>query len=314
MQWGHIKTLFILSFLLLNIYLFIQFSNKLSESDIPFLENGEPSLEETLQSENIELPDLSQEVTESNYISASPKKFTDKEIDDLNKNDNLDATSIQDNATNLIVGQFEEPVPIPEDATEEAVTSIVQPYVVAGSEYEYWQWNKDLNIIIFSQEKDGKVVYRNEDAILLFFLNEDNQITHYTQTMLGEIKKEQSETILTPLQAIGRLYDNGHLSQNEKVEQVELGYLSRIQSEWGGNQVFAPTWNVTIENENSQDDYFVNAIEGLIYADSELVFLKKTIDDYINMVRILPDDNELKESTLEVLNQRLETENRSETE
>jgi len=310
MQWGQIKTLFILSFLILNIYLLIQFSNKLSAADIPFLENdGSDSIEETLQSENIKYPsELSQEITELNYITAAQRKFTQKEISELNKKDNLEAITIEGN---FLVGQFEEPIPVPADATEETITPIVQPYVVAGAEYAYWQWNKDLNIIMFSQEKDDHIFYRNQDALLLFYLNSNNEITHFTQTMLGETEEQKKETIIQPINAIYTLYDRGHLSQDEEVTDIELGYLSRIQSE--ESQVFAPTWKITIKNENTEDDYFVNAIEGLIYTVSDREFLKETLDDYIYKKLSLPSDSEVKRSIVNTINQRLETENRSET-
>lgn len=80
MQWGHIKTLFILSFLILNIYLLVQYVDRQQDSERPVLdESKESSMEERLESENITIQtELESDVTESNYISVSQKNLPKK--------------------------------------------------------------------------------------------------------------------------------------------------------------------------------------------------------------------------------------------
>ncbi|WP_067727803.1 two-component system regulatory protein YycI [Oceanobacillus damuensis] len=305
MQWGHIKTLFILSFLILNIYLLIQFVDRQKDSDLGVLDSEEQSYEELLASENISIPDLNQDVTEASYINVSDKKFTSEEMDQLNSMEDLDAALVEDN---FILAQFEDPLLVPANANAARITDIVEPYLLYPSEYQYWAWNEEANILLFFQVKDGsRPIYSNQNALLLFYLNDKDEITHYTQTMLGEAEQQgNAETLLPPLNAIGSLYDRGTLTQDEKVTELELGYLSRIES-----QVFAPTWRITI---NHEENYFINAIENLTYPGDDMEFLESTITNYMEKIEALPEEEELKEPFEAVIDQKFEEENRSETE
>ncbi|WP_249872304.1 two-component system regulatory protein YycI [Oceanobacillus saliphilus] len=305
MQWGHIKTLFILSFLILNIYLLVQFVDRQRDSDIGVLDSEDQSYEELFESENISLPDLNEDVTEANYINVSEITFTSEEIDQLNSMEDIAATLVEDN---FILTQFEKPLPLPENADVNSITALLAPYMLYPSEYTYWAWNEETNILIFFQEIDNnRTIYFNQNALLLFYINDNDEITHYTQTMLGEAEQQgNAETLLPQINAIGSLYDRGSLAPDEDVTDVELGYLSRIES-----QVFAPTWRITIDEE---ENYFINAIENLTYPGEDMEFLQTTIDKYMDKIEILPEDNELKEPFTAVINQKFETENRSEPE
>ncbi|MFC4024213.1 two-component system regulatory protein YycI [Oceanobacillus longus] len=306
MQWGHIKTLFILSFLVLNIYLLTQFIDKQRDSaDIGFLADEESgSYEEQFESENIKIPELNQDVTEANYINVSEKTFTDEEMDELNNLDGLEATLVEDN---FILSQFQKPITLPANPTNSNITNLVAPYLLYPDQFTYWAWDEESNVIVFFQEKDNKPIYFNQNALLLFYLNDKNEITHYTQTMLGDAEQQgNTEESITQLQAIGSLYDRGSLTQDEEVTDISLGFLSRIES-----QVFAPTWKITIDEENY---YFVNAIEGLVYSEDDSIFIQTTMENYIEKIKLLPDENDMKAPTLAVFNQKLDRENRSEPE
>ena len=309
MQWGHIKTLFILSFLILNIYLLIQYVDRQQDSERPALdESKETSLEEQLESEDIKIQtEIESDIAESNYISVSQKKFTEEEKSMLNSINNITAAVIDDE---FVVAQLNEPIPIPINASDSRVTELLAPYLAYADEYNFWGWNEDYRVLIFSQSKEGRTIYLNGSAIILAYLNQDNEVTHYTQMMLGESSKQGSDqTINPPIQAIGTLFERNNLIQDDAVTEVRLGFLSRIPTE--GTHVFAPTWKVTV---NESRNYFVNAIEGLVYAGTDKEFLNNTINDNITRIGSLPEESEIKEAALHALEQSLEVGNRSEIE
>ena len=309
MQWGHIKTLFILSFLILNIYLLVQFVDRQQNSaDMGVLDSGNEnaSYEELFEQENITITaDLNQDQAETNYINVSEKEFTDEEVGQLNNISGLDATLVDDN---FILAQFEEPLSLPANLTKNSVSDLVAPYLLYPEQYTYWAWDEEANVFMYFQQKDNKPIYYNQNALLLFYVNDKNEITHYTQTMLGDVEKQgNTEEIISPIKAIGSLYDRGSLTQDENVSDVDLGFLSRIES-----QVFAPTWMIII---NEEETYFVNAIEGLLYSEEESVFVQKAIANNLGIIRLLPDENDMKAPAIVVLNQKLDSEeNRSELE
>src|SRR5690625_592292 len=83
MQWSQIKTLFILSFLVLNVYLLIQYIDKQDRADLDVLSPEEASIEEQLESENITIGDIEVDISEDTYISVSQHIFTDEEKEQL---------------------------------------------------------------------------------------------------------------------------------------------------------------------------------------------------------------------------------------
>ncbi|AXI11023.1 hypothetical protein CV093_21330 [Oceanobacillus sp. 143] len=308
MQWGHIKTLFILSFLILDIYLLVQFVQKQEEADNGILDNRELSFEEQLKAENITIPKLETGgIEKESYISVSQRLLTKEDVEPLMAKQGV-STEVIDNY--FLVSQLEDPIPITESASKDNISELVESYLLFPEQYMYWGWNKDLNVLIFFQEIKDRPVYFNQNAVALAFLNESNEITHLTQTMLGEPEPQgELQTLIPPLQSIKALYSRSYLNADEEVTgDVVLGYYARLLTE--GNQVIAPTWKVTV---NEERNYFVNAIEGLASPANEIEFLHSTITSDEKKIAALDSESEVKHSFLEVIN-KLEIDNRSETE
>lgn len=305
MQWGHIKTLFILSFLILNIYLVSAFVDR--QQDVGYLDNQELPVEDQLAAENITYDDVEEQVTESTYISATQKMLSK---DDLNELDNMDGQKIEVFDNSKITAEIESAGSIPDNATDEVIEDLVQSYVLYGEEYSLWGWNEEFNILVFFQSKEGRDIFYNENGLLLVYLNENNEMTHYTQTILGESEVQGDLVALNqPTQVIGILYKGNYLYRDDNVSEVKMGYYSRISAE--GIQVFAPTWKVTV---NKERNHFVNAIEGIVYDNEEHEFLMEVMNNNAMQIMTLNEDNDLRSSILPVLNERLEMDNRSETE
>ncbi|WP_080871923.1 two-component system regulatory protein YycI [Oceanobacillus timonensis] len=275
MQWSHIKTLFILSFLVLNVYLLFQFIGKQEEMDFPELEVSDMNLDEELDQENITVSaDVDFEVPELSYISSSQKEFSRSEISDLNDIDDIEAEKSMDDK--LLTVEFDSPLEIPEDLEQGELSDLVSPYVLNASEFSFGTWNHDLNIIVFFQNKEDYPIYLNQHAMLTFYVNDDREITHYTQTMVGDANTQGSTDLNTPMIAIGSLYHNRFLNTEEDVTDVTYGYYSRIEEEGEGTQVFAPTYKITVDDER---DYFVNAAESFTYPGDYTEYLTSMLED-----------------------------------
>lgn len=312
MQWGHIKTLFILSFLILDIYLLVQFVQKQDEADNGILDKRELSFEEQLKAENITIPKLeTREIEKEPYISVSQRILTKEDLEPLMANKGLH-TEVIDNY--FIVSQLEDPLPVAPGTSGEKISELVKSYLLFPEQYRYWGWNKELNVLIFFQKINDRTVYFNQNGLVLAFLNESNEITHLTQTMLGEAAPQgELQTLIQPIRSIEALYKQSYLNADEKVTgDVVLGYYARMRAE--GNQVFAPTWKITVNGEsNGERNYFVNAIEGLASRDNEVDFLKPTILSDEKKIITLNNNSEVKQSFLNVID-KLEIDNRSEIE
>lgn len=294
MQWGQIKTLLILSFFILDIYLFAQFMEKKEIADIAVLEQQSSSIEEQLKAESISVRDLPKQESEETFISVKQKPFEEEELSavkDLVKQKSFILNQF------LIASKLDKPVKVKQTDSKDKITSIVEEIVYFSDEYTFWDWNRELNIIIFFQNKMDRPVYYNQNGLVLLYLNEDNEIEYYTQTMLGDAEAlSESQSLIKPMQAIEKLYDANELYSGDSITNVNIGFHTRVPFE-SGVQVFAPIWKV---NVNDEKDYFVNAIEGFIFSSDEQDFLVDVMETasgklQVNRKKDSPLDDMLKD-------------------
>lgn len=308
MQWSHIKTLFILSFLVLNIYLLFQFISRQQEMDIPELDSSAMNLEEELKAEDITISaDANFEVPTLSYISASQKVFKTSELKELNSKKDVEAELSLDGT--LLMAALTSPVEVPEDAAEdvtgEMLSDLISPLVLNASDFSFGTWNKDLNIIVFFQQKDGNPIYLNQHAMLTLYLNDKNEITHYTETMVGESEEQGSTALRPPMNAIESLNNNRYLRSGQDITQITYGYYSRIEKENQETQVFAPTYKITVDGE---EDYFVNAVESRTYPGDYTTYLVDMLDNnYLEKLSRIPDDDEsIAEELVSIIDDKIE--------
>lgn len=272
MQWGQIKTLLILSFFVLDIYLFAQFMEKKEISDIAVLEQQSSSIEEQLKAESISIQNLPKQEHEETFISVKQMPFVEEEL--ANEKDLVKQKSVILNQY-LIVSQLEKPVKVKQSDSREKITDTVEDIVYYSDEYTYWDWNKEFNIIMLFQNKMDRPVYYNQNGLVLLYLNKDDEIEYYTQTIMGETESlSENQSLIEPMQAIEKLYDANELYSGDSITNVNIGFHTRVPFE-SGVQVFAPIWKV---NVNEEKDYFVNAIEGFIFSSDEQEFLLEMMD------------------------------------
>lgn len=304
MRWSHIKTLFILSFLILNVYLLYQFISKQDEMNIPELDTSNMDLDEELRDENITISaDVNFEVPELSYISSAQKKFTGSEINDLNDNKHINAEKSLD--SQLLIAEFSSPLKIPDNPDEETLSRLISPYILNAFDFTFGAWDDDLNIIVFFQNKERHPIYLNRHAMLTFYVNDNNEITHYTQTMLGDTDTQGSPTLNTPKIAISSLLQGRYLNAEDDITDVSYGYYSRIAEAEDGTQVFAPTYKITVDGER---DYFVNAAESTTYSGNYKEYLVKMLEEnYLRKLYLMSDeDDSVADNLISVMEKKIE--------
>ncbi|WP_226038501.1 two-component system regulatory protein YycI [Aquibacillus saliphilus] len=284
MQWGQVKTLFILCFLVLDIFLIQQFNNN-REVELPSIPQ-ESSKEETLKADIEGLDDLPEEIDQESNLYASRKTYTEDEIESINGLNDQQVAVIDGN---LILSQFEEPIPINMDGN---YAETLQSSVLFSDNFVFWGKNEPSNTLIFFQKNNDRPIYFNQGGLLLIVLDEEGRMVQYSQTMLEEEEEERErETydLIEAIDAVSSLYYNtSELSSGEKVTG-SLGYHNLIPLP-NGVQVLAPTWRITV---NSQRNYFVNAIEMHTYFRDDNDFLIETINDTLGKIGNLDNESEL---------------------
>lgn len=252
MDWSKIKTIFILAFLILDVYLLYEFI-KLRDSNqyelIP-----ETSIENKLKAQEIEYAVLPKNVKEEKYLSAKPMVFSEEEL----KANKLNGQRILTGEGTTLEAVLEDPVFIGEKADQGKLSSLVKNHVLFGDQYAFW--GREDNKITYYQQYDGKFFYKNLNGELTFFLNDEDEIVSYRQTLLVDIQElEKVDKLIQPLNAIEILLNNGALKPKTNITAVESGYYTYVEQ--STSQVLTPVWRIMIENEES---LFISGIDGQI--------------------------------------------------
>src|SRR5699024_5024482 len=157
----------LLSFLVLDIYLLVQFTEKQEQADLSVLEHTESTIEDQLEAENIKIPNLSTKQYKETFISVEPKLITNGELKKLEELKNQDSEVIQ---SKLIISKLDKPVKVPEKASKDTMNNLLEDLTLFPEEYSFWEQNEAGNILIYFQQKLDRPIYYNQNALLLLFL------------------------------------------------------------------------------------------------------------------------------------------------
>jgi regulatory protein YycI of two-component signal transduction system YycFG len=253
MDWSKIKTIFILTFLILDVYLLFQFMKVRDANQYEVI--TESSFVEKLEAEEIRYKELPKAPIEDQYLSAKPKMFTKDDITKLKGQTVL----LNEPGTALIV-KLDKPIELKPKFEAAELTPLIKDNVLYGNQYKFWKKDDKKNTIIYFQQYENMTLYENLSGMLIFQIDDHNQIISYEQTYLEDIAKmTEKEEILPPLKALETLHQKGALMPKSKITKVELGYSTLIQL--AASQALAPTWRFVVDDKES---LYVNALEGQI--------------------------------------------------
>jgi regulatory protein YycI of two-component signal transduction system YycFG len=253
MDWSKIKTIFILTFLILDVYLLFQFMKVRDANQYEVI--TESSFVEKLEAEEIRYKELPKAPIEDQYLSAKPKMFTKDDITKLKGQ-----TALLKEPSSALIVKLDKPIALKPKFEAAELTSFIKDNVLYGSEYKFWKKEDKKNTIIYFQQYENMTLYENLSGMLTFHIDDHNQIVSYEQTYLEDIAKmTEKEVILPPLKALETLHQKGDLLPKSKITKVELGYSTLIQL--AASQALAPTWRFVVDDKES---LYVNALEGQI--------------------------------------------------
>jgi len=259
LDWNKTKTIFIVVFSILNVFLYSLYLDRNEQVQDVQLDR-ENSIEELLKLDNISYEQLPNYNEESTYASAEVAVFMEEDLK-VFKNQEF---TILDKDKTLLVSKVNSVHPISNSKGEYQFTQFLAANVPKGNEFILWDVDVENNVALFFQKVNDFPIYYNQNAMLKVFWNEKEYITGYEQRMFGEfINFNKKKDLLSPIEAINTLYSRDYLQRNSTVKSVSLGYATDIQLT--KTQVFAPTWRVHVELEDGTiEDYFINAREGKV--------------------------------------------------
>lgn len=255
MDWRKTKTIFIITFLILNVFLASQIYKKRGQNQLDVI--IEASIEEQFEADEITYEDLPKEPIEESYISGKSYKFSEEEKEALEKN----GQEVEIVNETVLIGTFKEPIPAPESNLETRLPPLLKDQLLFHDQYDYKRYRQGEKELIFYQSyKQGLIYSNNESGMLSLYLDDDNNIVSYKQTQISELEEmDEAQELITAFNALENLYNMNELKPGSHVTDVELGYYTLVQIT--SSHVLTPTWHIVV---NGEQDFFVNALEGQI--------------------------------------------------
>lgn len=253
MDWSKAKTIFIFTFLCLNLFLGYQLNEKQTASDLNL--RAEATLQERLLEENINLSiDVKDEQLVGTYISGSFDKFL-QDID-LRKKANIQRAEFGNNKVHIWLDQ-----PMPFQGDKQLAEKFVQEQVINGTEYRFAHFDIETKQIAFFQTFEGKRIdnYEGKQYHLVLEVDRDDNIIGYHQSYLTVVPEGREQEMISALKAIEILLDEPLIPPDSEITRLELSYISLFKP-LGEIQVFAPMWNIGVND----DMFYVDAIGGVI--------------------------------------------------
>ncbi len=257
LDWSRIKTIFIICFLILDLYLIYEFLKIQDSNQIEVQTQIETPFEKKLKEAEIEYEALPKEYLVDYYLKAKPKVFTSEDIQ---------KTTFSDQITNIINGNvlesyLDEPFEVKDQSDSVELNNYLKNHVLYGDQYAFWEKDAEGHTITYYQQYDGKTLFENANGKLTFYLNDDNEVYFYRQTYLEGIDEfSKSEKLIQPIKALETLSKNNVLQPKSRITNVELGYYTLVPL-LDSTQVLNPAWRFVI---NGEDSLYVSAFEGKI--------------------------------------------------
>lgn len=252
MDWSKTKTIFIIVFSILNVFLYSLYIDRYTEAEL-IQPLPESNIEEKLRGDNITYSALPESSEDKPYVRGESKPFTETAVD-------------IDGVVNVLDGRmlqitYDEPIELDGDK-EDALVAFIEEEVPESSEYSLWQIDEDQNHAVFFQKISGVPLFHSKGGQLTVFWNEDDEVIGFEQTLFDNIiENEEQKKLISPLESIHTLYQKSLLKTNSRITEAELGYSTHVQvSE--NRQMFVPTWRIRVkDSEGVETDLYVNAIK-----------------------------------------------------
>lgn len=253
MDWSRAKTILILSFLCLNIFLAYQLweeqKNQGIEGQISQLQIDE--LKQRLRNAGIHFreEDIPEEMPNISNIRVSIQPLYEHEF-------SYPVDMVQWEDHTLIVA-LAKPFQLTEELTDSERSVVLSALVPEMNQYVYDPLISSDGQWVYVQDINGYPVFSSQ---LQFFLNEEGIIGYHQQSYIPE-EIGVSRQVVSAYSALAALLDQRMLVDGEAIVQVEIGYYVEKLDE--NVQFLVPVWRVI----HTQGIHYVNGFTGMVIGE-----------------------------------------------
>jgi regulatory protein YycI of two-component signal transduction system YycFG len=265
-----VEIIFILAFLILNVFLINIFVNKYVSTASQSIDNREVDIVTEFEAKNIQYDEISDEVLRIPFIRALNTTVDEEDVVDVTE----DTQSIEVNE-NHILSQINTPIQLEGvdvdtpagDLSDSALASLNQfmnNEVFQGSQYRFVSYDKAASEVTYMQETASGAVIADGTGEIVFQVNDDFAVYAYDQTITGGTAIQGDErTVISEKQALENAYLNNGIPEDSTIVRTFLSYRVTLVLE--DMTLYHPVWTLLIRtNEDTTQRVFVDGINGAI--------------------------------------------------
>ena len=256
-----IEWLFLIVFVLIDIYLAIEIVRSPVSLSNTASNSSSSNIKLEMRSDGIDLPDHLSTTQESGYyLAAKNKDYLSDKLSTLTQ-----VNASYSKATSTLTATPKNQVTIKGD--QKQILKELNMFkddsknVPFGMQFKYEPNMSSSGSYIFVQNSEYGSIYDN--SALLTINVKNGLIENYTMTYMGPVSSvRELQSTISPWHAVRSMYTDRELSNNSRVLKVKLGY-SKL-TDVRGSTILLPTWMVWIQNKTTKNTTVkrVNAFNG----------------------------------------------------
>lgn len=268
LDFKRVEKIFILAFVLLNLFLFVSFLNR---QDIQYISSESTSVDivSEIKDSGIELPKLTGDPSQADNIysmQANTHNLLEEEMEQLSDDQtgmvNEDGTFYKSLLSDSIKLDGDPSHGFSEKDLTAVENFVTSSRVLFGDEYRYSHFDLLSSRFVFYQSVNGIPVADGTSEISLY-VNADGEIFSYEQTYAGPMSEQGSPlTLITNQRAIEILFSNNQLPENSKIHPLKLIYRRNLHLE--DLSMYSPVWLIQVETDSELLSLRVDAVRGTL--------------------------------------------------
>lgn len=264
------QNIFIVAFLLLNVFLIYSYFNRY-DLQYASTSNNQIDVLNVMEEEGIELPEFDNNEPTIFSMQANQHNLLQEEAGRLPDQ----AGSVGDDGsyyTSFLSNPIELEGNMQEGFTENDMatlnTFVESSQVLFGDQYEYGWIDQESSRIIYYQTVDGYPVADGTSEISLY-VDSNGNVFSYHQTFAGPMNEQGSPLdIISDREAVKALFQNNEIPSNSTIEEPILSYHRMLYLD--DLSMYSPAWVVPVETSNGITRHRVNATNGQIIPEPNL--------------------------------------------
>lgn len=273
MDFRRIEWLFLVAFIVIDIFLFAAFQRDTSgETDTSSnRSSSDTTILKEMRADNISFKAPSKKSGEGYYISTSNDSSIKSSLTSLSNQ------TVRYQSDGTITSTFKTPITgVDTQHPDKTLDTVVSnsTLILNGTDYTYNAKLSSRNTVVYTQEvADGPIYSRYGE--IRFSLTNAGTVTGYTQGYLANVStlREKTETI-SERKALIWLYQYNQIPNNTKVVWTKLAYTRYFNLK--NSSVYIPTWVIAVRSNSGNNAgvlqlKHVNAFTGAILSNDSNV-------------------------------------------